>query len=162
LLKNGQRFADNKGVRNLRFKHRGILATCAATLIGIALAVPATSAESADNPAPATASNDVSAAAAKIDSTLQKGPAVIVARVPQGVVDALVIVEASAAAGQMSAPFLTLSTEDPGEAAELIQRFNVVTTPSILVVDADKGIQTQINGYADRDVIAQAIQNARR
>jgi len=148
-------------VRNLCFKHRGILATCAATLVAIALAVPATSADSADSAAPPATGND-NPATQKIDQTLKNGPAVIVARLPKGVVDDLVIVEASAAAGQTGAPFLSLSTEDPGEAAELIQRFNVITTPSILIVDADKGIRTQINGYADRDVIAQAVQNARR
>ncbi len=155
------RSADRPGVRNLRFKHRGILATCAATLVGIALAVPATSANSADAPTPPATGNE-SAAAQKIDRTLKNGPAVVVARLPKGVVDDLVIVEASAAAGQTGAPFLSLSTEDPGEAAELIQRFNVITTPAILIVDADKGIRSQIDGYADRDVIAQAVQNARR
>jgi hypothetical protein len=161
-LKTGSRGADGTDVRDLHFKHGGILAACAAALVGIALAVPATSAGDAKNAAAVDNPATTSAAASKIESTLKKGPAVVVARLPQGIVDDLAIVEASAAAGETRAPFLTLSTEDPAEAAELIQRFNVVTTPTILVADADNGIYTQINGYADRATIAQAVLNARR
>jgi thiol:disulfide interchange protein len=162
LLKTGRSTADRNIVRHLRFKHRGVLATCAATLIGIALAVPATSADSADNPPPANTSGAATQTAAKIDKTLEQGPAVIVGRMPQGIVDDLALVEARAAATQTGAPFLSLSATEQDEAAELIQRFNVVTTPAILVVDSEQGVRTHINGYADRETVAQAVQNARR
>ena len=161
-LKTAPPEADTTRVRPLSFKQSSVLAACAATLAGIALAVPATSADGADAPAAAPTEAKKSAVAKKIDTTIKNGPAVIIARMPNGVLDGLAVIEARAAADTTGAPFLSLSATDNVASAELIQRFGVLTTPAVLVVDAENGVRTQINGYADRATVAQAVANARR
>ncbi|HEX2044321.1 MAG TPA: hypothetical protein VHF23_01700 [Gaiellaceae bacterium] len=87
--------------------------------------------------------------------------AVVVFYNAKGDVDNAAIREARAAAVEMRAGFVALDAEAGGTAAELAQDYEVFAAPAVLVLRPGPRVKTRFDGYADRETVAQAIDNAR-
>jgi hypothetical protein len=154
-------------VSHINLRYREIAIACAATIAAAAIAVPTSSAEEADRSpkptaAPSASAVTKSASAPKVDAAIKSGPAVIIAHLPAGLVDQKGVVEARSGAQALGAPFVALSAASPEDAKEISRRFQIKTTPTVLVVDSDGTVRTEISGYADRATVEQAVANARR
>jgi hypothetical protein len=91
------------------------------------------------------------------------GPVVVVAQLPTGVVDSLAVREARAGADAAGATFVAFDVSVEATADGVLTELGVATTPSVLIVTGKDALATNIwNGYVDRDVVAQAVENARR
>ena len=134
-------------------------------IAGLAMALSAAAAGAADAPsavptaAPSVKQTEIGK---QVDATIENGPAVIVGHLPNGVVDKLGVVEARAAADAQGAAFIALSAAKPDDAQEVLARFGVTSTPTVLVVSAKGKVLTQLSGYSDRETVRQAIVNAKR
>jgi hypothetical protein len=99
----------------------------------------------------------------KIALALRKHPVVVVSLAQPGAdLDQLAAGEAKAGADQMGAGYLRLNVfrQRPGTA--ILRKLGVVTTPAVLVVKRSGGVYSEFKGFVDRDVIAQAVADARR
>ncbi len=112
------------------------------------------------DPAPAPSVKQ-SAISKQVDAAVKDGPAVIVGYLPSGVVDKLGLVEARAAANSAGVRFVALNVSKQPDAQELLSRFSVTSTPTVMVVSPKGRVQTQFSGYADRETVGQAIDNAK-
>jgi len=98
----------------------------------------------------------------KIALALRKHSVVVVSLAQPGAdLDQLAAAEAKAGADEMGAGFLQLNVfrQRPGTA--ILRKLGVVTTPAVLVVKRSGGVYSEFKGFVDRDVIAQAVADAR-
>ena len=98
----------------------------------------------------------------KIALALRKHPVVVVSLAQPGAdLDQLAAGEAKAGAEEMGAGFLQLNVfrQRPGTA--ILRKLGVLTTPAVLVVKRHGGVYSEFKGFVDRDVVAQAVADAR-
>lgn len=81
---------------------------------------------------------------------------------PGGDVDTLARDEAAAAARTSKAGFVSLNVFRQANGFPILKKLGVVHAPSVLVVMRPARIFAQLEGFADRDTVQQAVANARR
>jgi thiol:disulfide interchange protein len=86
---------------------------------------------------------------------------VVAVTTPQGEDEALTRAEAKAGAVAASAAYVTLDVFHQRPGTALLHKLGVVDTPEILVVRRPGTITSQFRGFVDRDVVAQAVADAR-
>ena len=79
---------------------------------------------------------------------------------PESTVDRLAIREARAGATASKSGFVAIDVYDTREIASVAAEFNLRAAPAVLVFARYQGAVTQIAGYADRQTVAQAADNA--
>jgi hypothetical protein len=130
----------------------------------------APAAKKAPAPAPAKAAPPVNAVEPAVpptgfpkvvDRALRRHAVLVVSLVVPGArVDALAAAEAEAGAKLGGAGFLALDVLDEGTARALLTKLDSVTDPSLLVLKRSGEIALQLNGFVDRETVAQAAANA--
>ncbi len=98
----------------------------------------------------------------KVALALRKHPVVVVSLAQPGAgLDQLAAGEAKAGADAMGAGFIQLNVfrQRPGTA--ILRKLGVLTTPAVLVVKRHGGVYSEFKGFVDRDVVAQAVADAR-
>ena len=98
----------------------------------------------------------------KIALALRKHSVVVVSLAQPGAdLDQLAAGEAKAGADEMGAGFLQLNVFHQRPGTAILRKLGVVTTPAVLVVKRSGGVYSEFKGFVDRDVIAQAVADAR-
>lgn len=98
-----------------------------------------------------------------VAQALRKHRVVVVAlRSPGAVVDKLAGAESQAGAKQSGAGFVSINVFLQNDGTPLLHKLGVIDTPAVLVVRRPATIYAQFSGFADRNVIEQAVANARR
>lgn len=99
----------------------------------------------------------------KVALALRKHPVVVVALgQPGSDVDAIAAAEAKAGAEEMNAGFVQLNVRRQGPGNAILHKLGVLTTPTVLVVKRRGGVYSEFDkGFVDRDVVAQAVADAR-
>jgi thiol:disulfide interchange protein len=93
---------------------------------------------------------------------LQKHSVVVVAlTTPHGADEQATSAEAQAGAAQMHAGFVAIDVFHQKNGTAILRKLGVVDTPEILVVRRSGAITSQFKGFVDRDVVAQAVADAR-
>ena len=94
---------------------------------------------------------------------LQKHSVVVVAlTTPNGADEQSTSAEAQAGAAQMNAGFVAIDVFHQQTGTAILRKFGgVVDTPEVLVIRRSGAITTQFKGFVDRDVVAQAVADAR-
>jgi hypothetical protein len=95
--------------------------------------------------------------------TLAKHPVTVVALYdPAAAIDAMALAEARAGAAEVKAGFLALSIRSERHVRPLAQLLGVLESPSVLVYERPNTLFVRLNGFSDRQTIAQAAANARQ
>jgi hypothetical protein len=95
--------------------------------------------------------------------TLAKHPVTVVALYdPAAAIDAMALAEARAGAAEVKAGFLALSIRNEPHVRPLAQLLGVLESPSVLVYERPNTLFVRLNGFSDRETIAQAAVNARQ
>ena len=98
---------------------------------------------------------------AVINRALQMHAVVVVSLYdPQADVDAASLGEAAAGAELAGAGFVPLNVLSQTQAAPLAKKLGVLPDPALLVFRAPDELVFRVNGFADRDTVAQAVENA--
>jgi hypothetical protein len=98
----------------------------------------------------------------KIALALRKHPVVVVSLSQPGAdLDRLAAGEAKAGADEMGAGFLQLNVFHQRPGTAILRKLGVLTTPAVLVVKRTGGVYADFKGFVDRDVVAQAVADAR-
>jgi hypothetical protein len=98
----------------------------------------------------------------KIALALRKHPVVVVSLAQPGAnLDQLAAGEAQAGAIEMGAGYLRLDVFRQRTGTAILRKLGVVTTPAVLVVKRKGGVYAEFKGFVDRDVVAQAVADAR-
>ena len=124
-----------------------------------------------DEPAPTTTGDTAQGAEEPADSKptgmeqLEKqlrkhDVVVVVVYTPDSAVDTRQIGEARAGADDAKAGFLALNGTNDNQIAELAEKYDIRTTPAVLVFTKGMVLLTNITGFADGEIVAQAAQNA--
>jgi hypothetical protein len=93
---------------------------------------------------------------------LRKHSVVVVSlTTPQGADEAIARAEAQAGAAEMHAGFVAVNVFHQRAGTALLRKLGVVDTPVTLVIKRPVNIVTQFPGLVDRDVVAQAVAEAR-
>ncbi len=93
---------------------------------------------------------------------LQKHSVVVVAlTTPRGADELSTRAEAQAGATQMNAGFVAIDAFHQRTGTAILRKLGVVDTPEILVIRRSGAITSQFRGFVDRDVVAQAVADAR-
>jgi len=93
---------------------------------------------------------------------LRKHSVVVVSlRSPRADVDVLSTAEAKAGAALGGAGFVTLNVFRQPVGIALLHKLGVVNTPAVLVIKRPANIYHEFVGFVDRDVVAQAVTDAR-
>ena len=79
---------------------------------------------------------------------------------PQANVDAASLGEAAAGAELAGAGFVPLNVLSQAQAAPLAKKLGVLSDPALLVFRAPDELVFRVDGFADRDTVAQAVANA--
>lgn len=88
---------------------------------------------------------------------------VVVSLVTPGVdVDHMARAEAAAAASSTHAGFVSLNVFKQADGAPLLKKLGLIEAPAVLIVTRPARIFAQLEGFADRDTVEQAVVNARR
>ena len=80
---------------------------------------------------------------------------------PRASLDRLASAEAQAAAHAMSAGFVNLDVFHQMSGTAILRRLGVVDTPAVLVVKRPSGVFADFKGFVDRNVVEQAVADAR-
>lgn len=92
---------------------------------------------------------------------LQKHSVVVVTlTTPRGQDDVVVRTEAQAGAAEMHAGFVAIDVFHQKPGTQMLRKLGVVDTPVTLVIKRPANIVSQFPGLVDRDVVAQAVENA--
>jgi hypothetical protein len=95
--------------------------------------------------------------------TLAKHAVTVVALYdPAAAIDAMALAEARAGAAEVKAGFLALSIRSEPQVRPLAQLLGVLESPSVLVYERPNTLFVRLNGFSDRQTIAQAAANARQ
>ena len=81
---------------------------------------------------------------------------------PQAQVDAIAYAEARAGAGVVGASFVGLNVLSHEEVGKLTEQLGVLPDPAVLVFTRPAKIAARLDGFADKDTVAQAAENAAR
>jgi hypothetical protein len=81
---------------------------------------------------------------------------------PAAAIDAMALAEARAGAAEVKAGFLALSIRSEPQVRPLAQLLGVLESPSVLVYERPNTLFVRLNGFSDRETIAQAAANARQ
>ena len=93
---------------------------------------------------------------------LVKSPVVVVAIVsPKSRVDDVALGEAKAGAAKADAGFVQVNAYQQAQIGPLASKIQIASNPAILVMRRPTEVSIQIAGFADRDSIAQAVDDAR-
>jgi hypothetical protein len=93
---------------------------------------------------------------------LQKHSVVVVSlTTPQGADEGVARAEAQAGAAEMHAGFVAVDVFHQRAGTALLRKLGVVDTPATLVIKRPANIISQFPGLVDRDVVAQAVADAR-
>jgi hypothetical protein len=98
-----------------------------------------------------------------LSRTLAKHRVTVVALYdPAAAIDAMALAEARAGAAEVKAGFLALSIRSEPHVRPLAQLLGVLESPSVLVYERPNTLFVRLNGFSDRQTIAQAAANARQ
>jgi len=93
---------------------------------------------------------------------LRKHSVVVVALyMPGASVDATTLAEAQAGARNTGAGFVKLDVLQQRGGVAILHKLGVVNTPTVLVVKRPAAIDSEFKGFVDRNVVAQAVADAR-
>jgi hypothetical protein len=93
---------------------------------------------------------------------LRKHSVVVVSvTTPRGEDDAFTRAEAQAGAAEMKAGYVAIDVFHQRPGTAILRKLGVVDTPEILVIRRPGVITSQFRGFFDRDVVAQAVADAR-
>jgi len=121
---------------------------------------PARAAASVPKPAPKVPEPKTGFPVA-VDTALAGHELVVVSLVVPGArVDELAAAEARAGAKLAGVGFLALNVLNEGVARALLTKLGTLEDPSLLVVRRGGEVAVQLNGFVDRDTVAQAAANA--
>jgi hypothetical protein len=81
---------------------------------------------------------------------------------PAAALDVMALAEARAGAAAVDAGFLALNIRNEPQVRPLAQLLGVLRSPSILVYERPNTLFIRLDGFTDRETIAQAAVNARR
>ena len=96
-----------------------------------------------------------------VDRALREHAVVVVSLVLPGArVDELAAAEAEAGAKLGGAGFLALNVLNEGVARTLLTKLDTATDPSLLVLKRSGEVALELNGFVDRETVAQAAANA--
>ena len=97
-----------------------------------------------------------------VTRALRKHSVVVVALyVPGAQVDAAAALEAQAGAKEMGAGFVAINVLHQRSGTTILRKLGVFNTPAVLVVHRPYRIDSEFNDFVDRDVVAQAVAEAR-
>jgi hypothetical protein len=98
-----------------------------------------------------------------VAKALRRHRLVVVSLVTPGVdVDHMARAEAAAAASSTHAGFVSLNVFKQADGVPLLKKLGLIEAPAVLVVTRPARIFAQLEGFADRDTVEQAVANARR
>jgi hypothetical protein len=93
---------------------------------------------------------------------LRKHSVVVVALTQPGAgVNATAVDEAQAGAEAMGAGFVKIDVLHQRPGTAVLRKLGVLTTPAVLVVKRPGAVYSEFKGFVDRDVVAQAVADAR-
>ena len=93
---------------------------------------------------------------------LQKHSVVVVSlTTPRGADDQATSAEAQAGATEMGAGYVAIDVFHQRPGTAILHKLGVVDTPDVLVVKRNGTIFSYFHGFVDRDVVAQAVADAR-
>ena len=99
----------------------------------------------------------------EIEKALKKNRYVIVLLyIPNGQVDALATTEARLGAEDAGAGFVALDASKERVIRDVVQAYDIRTTPSTLLMTGGPNLANMVEGYADRQTVAQLVEDARR
>jgi hypothetical protein len=97
-----------------------------------------------------------------IANALKSNAVVVVSLVVPGAsVDELARAEAQAGARAAAAGFVTINVLDDKQGSPLAAKLGVLEAPAVLVYKRPDSLFVQLEGFADRETVAQAAANAR-
>ena len=100
---------------------------------------------------------------ARVNEALREFPVVVVSLYsPQASVDATSLGEAAAGAKLAKVGFLAINVLDQAQAAPFTDVLGVLQDPTLLIYARPGTLTFKVDGFADRDVVAQAAQSAKR
>jgi thiol:disulfide interchange protein len=98
----------------------------------------------------------------QVARALQKHSVVVVAMyLPGASVDSTTFAEAQAGAKAMHVGFVKLNVLHQASGVALLRKLGVVNTPVVLVVKRPASITSEFKGFVDRNVVVQAVADAR-
>ncbi|MFL5960937.1 MAG: hypothetical protein ACJ75G_11815 [Gaiellaceae bacterium] len=98
----------------------------------------------------------------QVARALQKHSVVVVSlSSPEADLDQLAGAEAKAGAADMGVGFVSLDVHHQRPGMAILHRLGIVSTPAVLVVKRPGGVYADFKGFVDRDVVAQAVADAR-
>jgi hypothetical protein len=98
-----------------------------------------------------------------LSRALAKHPVTVVALYdPAAAIDEMALAEARAGAAEVGVGFLALSIRNEPQVRPLAQLHGVLENPSVLVYERPNTLFVRLNGFSDRETVAQAAANARR
>jgi hypothetical protein len=80
---------------------------------------------------------------------------------PQAGVDKLATAEARAGAAASGAGFVAVNVFHQRSGIPVLHKLGIVDTPAVLVVTRRRAVTAELRGFVDRDVVAQAVSDAR-
>jgi hypothetical protein len=93
---------------------------------------------------------------------LQKHSVVVVSlSSPRSDLDKLASAEARAGAAASDAGFVSINVFHQRAGIPLLQKLGLVDTPAVLVVTRRRAVTAELKGFVDRNVVAQAVSDAR-
>jgi hypothetical protein len=126
-------------------------------------------------PAPAQAAVKPSRSARRLSAALAAGLPVALAQSlainptvvavvynPQAEVDGIAVAEARAGAALAGAGFVGLNVLSQAEVGKLTEQLGLLPDPAVLVFTRPAHLAARIDGFADKETVAQAAQNAAR
>lgn len=135
-----------------------------------AATTPSSSTPTQTTPAPSTPHTQPTPAV-KLDThglpvpvalALRKHSVVVVSlSTPRGQDDQFAVAEAKAAAIEMRAGYVDLNVYRQRPGTAILRRLGVLTTPATLVVRRPGAVYSNFKGFVDRDVVEQAVADAR-
>jgi hypothetical protein len=125
----------------------------------VATPKPAAKPAPAPKPKPTVAANGLPLSVAQ---ALTRNPVVVVSLVvPDASVDELARAEAEAGARDAGAGFVAVNVLDEKQGGPLARKLGVLEAPAVLVYRRPDTLFVQLEGFADRETVAQAAANAR-
>ena len=107
---------------------------------------------------PAVAANGLPVAIA--DALTRKRAVVVALAAPDGAVDELAVRESRAGALVAGAEFVSINVLSQREAAPLTKLLGVLDAPSVLIYERPGTLAFRVDGFVDRDTVAQAVSDA--
>ena len=110
--------------------------------------------------APPTPANGLPA---RVNEALRAYPVVVVSLYnPQASVDSTSLNEAAAGAKKAKVGFLAINVLDQSQASPFTDAFGVLQDPTLLIYARPGTLTFKVDGFADRDVVAQAALSAKK